>query len=178
MAGGDDPGEPRAAPGLTQTMKFPFITGLRTARAERDAPALAIVLLILIYTIFILMLPLSQTVQRAAESRFHLAGWSFASWIAFQPVPSMYNFENRWEVVFDTTTPGRNPSCPDRMSGFINHHVYNRLLLPGGRLWFENCAPATVRFISKYRGTTVETTYTVRHGPGAHGLIVSRPVQR
>jgi hypothetical protein len=121
----------------------------------------------------ILLLPLSGTVTDAAARRFHLAGWPFAAWALFQPLPSMYNFENRWDVTFTTsarTVPAED--CETAFHAFINHHVFNRVLLYRAAL--ERCGlPATVRFQTRYRGTTVETRYRLTRGPDAHGFIVT-----
>ena len=157
-------------------MNLPFTSFLRSLRRERDLPALAIVLVLLAYAGSVLLLPFSPSVRRAAQARFHLADWPLAAWAAFQPVPSMYNFENRWEVVFEgSTADSVTDVCPGSMTGFINHHVYHRLLAPVFRVRFERCGlPAVVRFSSTYRGTSVETTYRVGRGPGEHGLTVSR----
>ena len=101
--------------------------------------------------------------------RFQLTRWPLAVWILFQPLPSMYNFENRWDV--STARPG---PCPERIAGFINHHVYNRIALFNGRIRFVQCPlPAWVHFRSTYMGTTVETTYRLDGGPDQHGLTVT-----
>jgi hypothetical protein len=140
---------------------------------ERDWLALSIVAPILLYAAAILLLPMSAPVREAAARRFHLAGWPFAAWALFQPLPSMYNFENRWDVTFTTsarTAPAED--CAKTFHSFVNHHVFNRVLLYRAPL--ERCGlPATVRFQSTYRGTTVETRYRLTRGPDAHGFIVT-----
>ena len=124
---------------------------------------------IVAFSSFIVLMPLSETVRVAALERFELARWPLAAWMLFQPLPSMYNFENRWDV--STARPG---PCPERIAGFINHHVYNRIALFNWRAHFRQCQlPAWVRFRSTYAGTTVETSYRVDGGPDGRGLIVT-----
>jgi len=149
----------------------------RFARAvirDRDVPALAITLAVLLYSVCILLLPVSDGARRAAERRFQLSGWTFGAWALFQPVPSMYNFENRWEVAAAPSSDRRAEDCTEAVSGYINHHIYNRILLPASRARLDRCAPARVTFTSTYRGTSVETTYLVRHdAAGGRGLRVT-----
>ena len=140
---------------------------------DRDWLAVCIVAPILLYSAAILLLPLSATVRQAAARRFHLAGWPFGAWALFQPLPSMYNFENRWDVTF-TRSARTEPAedCGKTFHAFVNHHVFNRVLLYRAAL--ERCGlPATVRFHTTYRGTTVETRYRLLRGPDAHGFIVT-----
>src|SRR5882724_5213356 len=69
-------------------------------------------------------------------------------------------------------TRGPGP-CPERIAGFINHHVYNRIALPQGRLRFRTCQlPARVLFRSTYRGTQVEAAYLVTGDADGTGLTV------
>jgi len=140
------------------------------ANAEKpDRAALFLLSAMLFFSCFILLLPLSATVRRAGLQRFQLARWPLAAWIAFQPLPSMYNFENRWEVI----RPPGGP-CSEQVGGFVNHHVYNRIALFNGRIRFVQCPlPAWVHFRSTYMGTTVETTYRLDSGPDQHGLTVT-----
>jgi len=140
---------------------------------DRDWLAVCIVAPIVVYSYAILLLPLSGSVRDAAARRFHLAGWPFGVWALVQPLPSMYNFENRWDVTF--TTRARTASADDcgrAFHAFINHHVFNRVLLH--RALLERCGlPAVVRFQTTYRGTTVETRYRLMPRPDAHGFTVT-----
>jgi hypothetical protein len=112
-------------------------------------------------------------VQAAAARRFQLAGWPFLAWAVFQPLPSMYNFENRWDVTFTPPVVAKaEDDCRLAFHGFINHHVFNRVLLQ--RVALERCGlPAHVRFRTKYRGTIVESRYVLTSRPGMHGLVVT-----
>ena len=142
---------------------------------QPDALSLAIVVAVVLFSLAILSLPFSGAARNAALRRFHLAGWPVAVWAIFQPLPSMYNFENEWEVTF---RDGATDACRTSLRGAINHHVFDTILLQ--RRMLEECGlPADVRYRSVYRGTAVETRYRVTHGPGMHGLRVSPlPVER
>ena len=133
--------------------------------------ALCIVAPIVLYSAAILLLPLSGNVRDAAARRFHLAGWRFGAWALFQPLPSMYNFENRWDVTFIQPADQTDESCDVPFHGFINHHIFNRILLQRGAL--ERCGLlAQVRFQTTYRGTTVEARYVLTADPPSHGFTV------
>ena len=153
--------------------RLPIATFARETRRKPDLLALgALVGPIAMFSALILSLPISPIVREAAARRFHLVGWRFAVWAPFQPLPSMYNFENRWDVTF---TPGAaigsREDCRTGFHTFVNHHVFNRVLLQRAAL--ERCGlPAHVRFGTTYRGTTVESRFVLTPGPGAHGFIV------
>ena len=134
-----------------------------------DALSLVIVSAVSFFTIAILSLPVSSVARDAALRRFHLTGWPIAVWAIFQPVPSMYNFENEWEVTFPEVVPAE---CRTILRGAINHHVFNTILLRRGTL--ERCGlPAEIRYRSVYEGTAIETRYRVTPGPDVHGFIVT-----
>lgn len=151
-------------------MRLPIVEFIEANVRRPDRGALALVAAILVFSGCILSLPLSETARRAALERFQLTRWPLAAWMVFQPLPSMYNFENRWEVV---RAPGGD-LCPTPIEGFVNHHVYNRLVLFDWRLRLRRCPlPARVHFRSTYLGTTVETTYRLESGPDDHGMVVT-----
>jgi hypothetical protein len=152
---------------------LPIVAFARAQLRTRDRIAISLVSAVLCFSIFVLLLPVSRTVQAAAARRFQLAGWPFAAWAVFQPLPSMYNLENRWEVTFaPRTDASADEACRRAFSGFINHHIFNRILLQ--RVGLERCGlPAQVRFVTTYRGAAVETRYVLTRGPGLHGFVVS-----
>ncbi len=135
---------------------------------QPDPGALTIAAAVVIFSCFVVTIPLSESVRRAAIERFQLVRWPLAAWMLFQPVPAMYNFENRWEVVRPEAGP-----CPEDSSGFINHHVYNRIALFTWRLQFRQCQlPARVTLRTTYRGTTLQTSYLVDASRDDDGLTV------
>ncbi len=157
--------------GLAESL--PVVAFLHAVSRKRDAVAVCLVGAILVFSSFILLLPVSRTVQAAAARRFQLVGWPFAVWAVFQPLPSMYNFENRWQVTF-TPHEGAvaDEACQREFRGFINHHIFNRVLLQ--RVALERCGlPAHVRFQTVYRGLTITNEYLLTAGPGLHGFVVT-----
>ena len=62
---------------------------------SRDLASATLLSLIILAAFWILLLPLNQTVQKTFLARFHLASSSFPICAVQQPIPSMYNFENR-----------------------------------------------------------------------------------
>lgn len=150
----------------------PIVSFSKGIMDRPDALSLVLVCVVTVFTLAILSQPISGTARNAALRRFQLSGWPVLLWSVFQPVPSMYNFENAWEVILPDTA---GDDCRTTLRGAINHHVFNTILLRRSTL--ERCGlPAEVRYRSSYRGTTVETRYLVTHGPGVHGLTV-RPRQ-
>ena len=152
---------------------IPFVAYLRAGGHDRLARALVYV--IACASVVLLALPFNSAVQRSAIRRFHQSQWNRAAWMLLQPMPSMYNFENRWQVTF-ISPPEHEPRCAERVEGYINHHVVHRLLLPAGRALFVLCGPAHVRFRTTYRDVTLTTRYTVarRQTNGRDGLVVTR----
>jgi len=152
---------------------FPIVAFVRGLRRTHDTLAAWLAASILLFSICILLLPVSRTAQVAAARRFQLAGWPFLAWAVFQPLPSMYNFENRWDVTFTPHgAPEPDEDCRLQFHGLINHHIFNRVLLQ--RVALERCGlPALVRFQTTYRGLTVVNRYVLTGGPGLHGFIVT-----
>ena len=152
--------------------ELPVVAFIREMSRKRDPLAMIITSAVLFFALVILSLPFSRTVQVAAAERFHLARWRFGGWALFQPLPSMYNLENSWQVTFTPdASSAEAQACEAPFRGFINHHVFNRILLQ--RAGLELCGlPARVRFETTYRTTTVETDYLLTANPGSHGFTV------
>ena len=156
------------------TTPLPITTFLRSLRHDRDPIAIGIAGSISLFAVCVLSLPFSAPARVVAMQRFHLAGWNYGAWALFQPVPSMYNFDNRWDVTF-TRPEGSGADddlCQVLFHGHINHHVFNRVLLRRAEL--ERCGlPAQVHFRTVYRGTGIETGYLLAGQPGRHGFSVT-----
>jgi len=152
--------------------ELPVVAFVRELSRKRDPLAVVITAAVLFFVLAILSLPFSRTVQVAAAERFHLSRWRFTSWAIFQPVPSMYNLENSWTVTFTPEARSADAqACEAPFRGFINHHVFNRILLQ--RAGLELCGlPAQVRFRTTYRATSVETDYLLTANPESHGFTV------
>ena len=157
---------------ITVPTELPIVAFCREISRKRDPVALVITGAVLFFALAILSLPFSKTVQVAAAQRFHLARWRFGAWAVFQPLPSMYNLENSWGVTFTPQAASADAqACGAPFHGFINHHVFNRILLQ--RVGLELCGlPARVRFETSYRKTSVETDYLLTPTAGSHGFTV------
>ena len=157
---------------LAVPTELPVLAFIREISRKRDPVALVITSAVLLFALAALSLPVSRTAQVLAAQRFHLARWGFAAWAAFQPLPSMYNLENSWGVTFTPQAASADAqACGAPFHGFINHHVFNRILLQ--RVGLELCGlPARVRFETTYRTATVETDYLLTANPGSHGFSV------
>jgi hypothetical protein len=135
--------------------------------------ARCLVAALVVLSVAILSVAVSPSAQIAAAQRFHLTRWPFYLWALFQPVPSMYNFENRWDVAFARPegSSADDELCRELFHGHINHHIFNRVLLRRAEL--ERCGlPAQVHFRTDYRGTRIETVYLLTGQPG-HGFSVA-----
>ena len=63
---------------------------------SKDASSALMLTAIVGIAVWIVALPISSTVQETYLNRFHLATSSFVGWAVQQPVPAMYNLENRF----------------------------------------------------------------------------------
>lgn len=150
---------------------LPIRAFVRARSDDRDPLAFCLVGAVVCFSAVLLALPFSATLRSAAARRFHLAEWPLSAWALVQPLPSMYNFENAWEVTFTPRGTAPQDLCRDMFHGFINHHIFNRVLLQRAAL--EQCGlPARVRFRTTFRSTTVESRYLLTPTPNRHGFSV------
>lgn len=84
---------------------------LKTIRNSNDMASMVLLTGIVVVASWIIALPFNRSVQETYLRRFHLASPNFAVWAIQQPVPSMYNFENRvWASQNPVTTEELNAS--------------------------------------------------------------------
>lgn len=69
---------------------------LRQIRQTGDWQAAILVLVIAGVAGWLALMPFSQTMQMTSLKRFQLATENFSGWAIQQPIPAMYNFENRY----------------------------------------------------------------------------------
>lgn len=127
-----------------------------------------IAVLVLVAT-WLLLMPWVPAIASATMHRFHLRTRSFPAWAVQQPIPSMYNFANRYEVrevspgmlnpvfatsetLFGTSEKRYLNHFPTRVLTFANTRY--RYLSDGGDRWLI--------IDSSYRGQRVESTYHAR----------------
>ena len=135
-----------------------------------DPVARGVIAALLIYGAAIISMPLSESMRTLMMRRFHADTWPFAAWAAIQPVPSMYNFENHWRVLYDRLEA---PDCKNRTE-YDNHHTFGRFSIPFERYRFDRCGGALVIYSTRYRGTVVESTYRIDKKPEGTGYHVRR----
>ena len=151
-------------------MHLPVLTAFTAWRRSGDRFTLLLVTALSLYSILILLIPVSTTAQRLAMTRFHANGWRFLPWAVMQPTPWMYNFENQMTVEYARSD---QPECRARTE-FVNHQPYGKLFAPYDRYLNRQCGGARVRFSTTYRGVAVETRYVVEPTRDGKGVIVGR----
>ncbi len=149
-------------------MDLPVVTAIRALRHSRDRFAYAVLVALGVYSASVLMMPISTRARELAVRRFHASGWNFTAWAMLQPLPWMYNFENRLSVTY---ARGEQRQCQP-LAEFVNHQPYGRLFTPHDRYWYRECGGARVRLSSTYRGLSIETIYVVEPAASARGLVV------
>jgi len=126
-------------------------------RSRPDLGFLAIIGLLVVVVIWLILTPIVPAVASASMHRFHLRSGSFAAWAIQFPIPTMYNFANRFEVreiprglidpIADETEKRYINHFPARVLTFFNTRY--RYLHDGKDRW--------VTIDTTYRGQTVET---------------------
>lgn len=143
----------------------------------RDYGFIAIVVMVLVVAVWLLLMPFVPAIASATLHRFHLRSESFLWWAIQQPIPSMYNFANRFEV--REFPPGLvDPILDSPEKRFINHfptrvltfaNTRYRLLHKGQDRW--------ITIDSTYRGQTLETRFHAKALEGDGFELVRLPSQ-
>jgi hypothetical protein len=157
---------------------MPLLKFLRAIRQTRDGLAAGLTLLVTLVSVWLLALPISPMVQSASLERFHLQTPSFSQWAVQQPIPSMYNFENRYWTYHQPLDRQQLEDTPPRIeTSMINHfpgRVYtfanNRYRLLHAR------QPGYLYMRSRYRGRDIWTAWLAVPSPrGGMRLIRTEP---
>ena len=130
----------------------------------RDRGFIAIVTLVAANAVWLLMMPWVPGIARCTLDRFHLRTGSFAAWAIQCPIPSMYNFANRYEArefppglvdpIIDTVEPRYVNHFPARVFTFADGRW--RLQKDGRDRW--------VTIESSYRGQTIQSRFHLKPG--------------
>ena len=145
-------------------------------KRETDKPDfgfLLIVGLVALVTLWLLLTPFVPSVASSSLHRFHLRSDSFAWWSIQQPIPSMYNFANRYEVT--EIPPGfLDPIVADVTERRYINHFPARVLTWASRR-YHNLRDGKDRWAtieSSYRGQTLTTRVHAKAvGDGRYQLI-------
>jgi hypothetical protein len=143
----------------------------------RDYGFLAIVLLVIVVAVWLLLMPFVPAIASATLHRFHLRSKSFPLWAIQQPIPSMYNFANRFEV--REYPPGLvDPILDSTEKRYINHFPTRVLTFANTRyLHLRKAEDRWVTIDSTYRGQTVETRFHAKALDGGGFELVRLPSQ-
>ncbi|MGB7326449.1 MAG: hypothetical protein WBD31_16365 [Rubripirellula sp.] len=129
---------------------------------RRDFGFIAIVALIVVTAAWILLMPWVPAIASATLHRFHLRSSSFGVWAVQFPIPSMYNFANRYEMT--DVPPGLiDPILLDPVDGetdkrYVNHFPFRLLTFSNARhRYLRSGRDCWLTIDSSYRGQKLET---------------------
>ncbi len=146
----------------------------------RDVSSLLLLVAILAAAAWNMALPVSEFVQESTLKRFHLATTSFSGWAIQQPIPSMYNFENRYwssdqtlnvgelRAIELSTRPGKQESEPQKENWVgvethaINHFPARTFTFAFSRNNLSNNPHRYIYLRSRYRGKELSSSFRTR----------------
>lgn len=146
--------------------------------SNRDYGFLALVALLMAIAIWLLLMPIVPAIATATMNRFHLRSSSFWAWSMQQPIPSMYNFANRYEV--SEYPPGLlSPILDPPERRYINHFPSRVLTFANTRYRFLNSGQDRWFTIeSSYRGQRLESRFHAKpRAEGGYDLIRLPPLE-
>ena len=125
----------------------------------------AFVILITGVGCWLIMMPFSTRVTQSTMKRFHLQSKSYTAWFLQFPIPSMYNFANRYQV--DRYPPGLiAPLFEENQPRHINHFPARCFTFADARHdLFEDGSDRWIMIESKYRGRELVSRYHLRKQP-------------
>lgn len=142
---------------------------------SRDTVFLAICCFVILNAVWLLLMPWVPGIAQATMNRFHLSSSSFPVWAIQFPIPTMYNFANRFEVreipvglldpVIDTNNRRYVNHFPTRKFTFANTRY--RYLSESADRWFV--------IESRYRGQTIETQFHMKPIEGGGFEVIRLP---
>jgi hypothetical protein len=144
---------------------------------SKDASSAVLLTAIIGVAIWIVALPLSSSVQETYLKRFHLTTPSFVTWAIQQPVPAMYNLENRFwfrrtrltQDELDLLATGE-PDCVGAdqsedaepiQTDAINHFPTRTFTFAYSRLFLKRDTSGYFYLRSRYRDREIRSLYQV-----------------
>ncbi len=129
--------------------------------SARDFGFIAILLMVALIAAWLLLMPVVPSIAKETMQRFHLRSDSFAAFVAEFPIPTMYNFANRFEV--KDFPPGLvDPIFGELDEGesfrYINHFPARAITFSGAR--YRHLRDGRDRWFtleSSYRGQGVRS---------------------
>lgn len=149
-------------------------------RRSHDGFALVLVALVVGVSGWLLAMPFCRPIQAATLERFHLCTPSYWGWAAQQPIPSMYNFENRYWW-FTGPAPAEHRSrahlygdARSIETRVVNHFPGRLLTFGDGRYrLLGNGESCHLVLRSRYRGHELATVWNATASP-CGGFDLSR----
>lgn len=135
----------------------PWVRFFRTARSDHDYFACSILAAISAYSIVAALILLVPFASEIGIKRFH-GRLPFHQWALMQPLPAMYNFENKVTIRAEASSEGQDTAEP--LVVWINHHVH-RLTGDGAHRWVGRFRHGSIVYESTYRDVFVRTVYEV-----------------
>lgn len=148
---------------------------------SRDFASAALLTVIVASACWVTCLPLSTTVQKCYLNRFHLSTSSFPAWAIQQPVPAMYNLENRFwvspstlseaelrdsEIRSTALAPTPKPQLPvaseptsEIGTSALNHFPARTITFGGSRAVLKENPNKYFYLRSRYRGRELSSSY-------------------
>ena len=115
-----------------------------------DLGFIAIIALIILVAIWLILTPILPAIASQSMRRFHLRGDSFWVWAIQFPIPTMYNFANRYQIS-EVPPDLVDPILTDSETRYINHFPTRVVTFFNTRYRYLN--QGTDRWL------TIETTY-------------------
>lgn len=140
-----------------------------------DYGMMLIVAMLAAVSVWLLLMPLVPQIASSTLHRFHLRSRSFLWWSVQQPIPSMYNFANRFEV--REYPPGLiDPIIDSTEKRFINHFPTRILTFANTRyLYLSKGEDRWVTIESSYRGQTLKTRFHAKAIEGGGFELIRLP---
>jgi hypothetical protein len=138
-----------------------------------DFGFLLIVAVVAVIAVWLLLTPFVPSVASSTLRRFHLRGDSFAWWSIQQPIPSMYNFANVYEI--RDVPPGLiEPIFADQIERRYINHFPARVLTWAGRRYryLHDGKDRWVKVETSYRGLKLTSRFHAKpDGAGGFELV-------
>ncbi len=126
-------------------------------RLGRDYFACSIHSTMGVYSLVAILILLFPFASEIGIERFH-GRLPFHQWAVLQPLPAMYNFENKVTIRGEATGKAQENAGP--LVFWINHHVH-RVTGDGAKRWVGRFRRGSIIYESTYRGVFVRTVYDV-----------------
>jgi hypothetical protein len=137
----------------------PSLSPQERPKPRPDIGFFAIIVLVIAVTAWLVLTPILPAVASASMHRFHLRSQSFFAWAIQFPIPTMYNFANRFEI--SELPPGLvDPIISESEQRYINHFPARIVTFFNTRYRYLDAG--TDRWLTietTYRGQRIETRF-------------------